>query len=91
MKTTKKVKAEPLKNPVTGELIPTSWKCDVNSKEGIRTLSVTLATTGGWEITSSMGVSPWVASSNGCHSFSTEAAAMSIYDHVCGDQKWKQR
>jgi len=68
-----------------------AWKCDVDSMTGRRTMTVTMGRMGSWEITSDKGVSPWVASANGCHSFSSEDAAMSIYDKVCGDQKWKCR
>ncbi len=67
------------------------WSCDVEDRLGHRTLRVTAGHPGSWEITSKTGISPWVASANGCHSFSTEEAAMSVYDAVCGDQKWKRR
>ncbi len=38
-------------------------------------MTVTPGAAGSWEITSKIGVSPWVAGVNGCHSFSSEEAA----------------
>lgn len=68
-----------------------AWTCDVDDVNGTRTLVVKPDPSGTWEITSEKGVSPWVAGVNGCHSFSSEEAAKSVYDHVCGDQKWRRR
>ena len=67
------------------------WMCDVDDRKGIRTLVVKSDLSGSWEITSETGISPWVAGVNGCHSFSSEEAAKSVYNHVCGDQKWRRR
>ena len=68
-----------------------AWKCDIEDKGGMRTMAVTAGPSGSWEITSDKGISPWIAGANGCHSFTSEEAAKSVYDHVCGDQKWKLR